>query len=334
MIEGTEFVVRVEDKATDITVLEGSVVAGNESGSVKLNASESAHAQAGRPPLRTVEVKPLDAVAWALYYPPLPAQPSAADELAQASVAATVQNRLTDARALAQQALAADGSSAAAYMARSYVEQASFDIPSALADMQKAAELAPSDVVVRARLAELRMMTGDLHAARQVAAQAVCLDPGLSLAHDVLGFASLREVDLDAAERAFRQAIALDSAAPLPRLGLGLVKIRQGDLRSGREEIETAVLLDPNKALLRSYMGKAYYEEKRDELALEQLSMAKALDANDPTAWYYESILLQSVNRPVEALQAQRKAIELNDNRGVYRSRQLLDQDEAARTAS
>jgi tetratricopeptide (TPR) repeat protein len=105
-------------------------------------------------------------------------------------------------------------------------------------------------------------------------------------------------------------------------------------LRSGREEIETAVLLDPNKALLRSYMGKAYYEEKRDELALEQLSMAKALDANDPTAWYYESILLQSVNRPVEALQAQRKAIELNDNRGVYRSRQLLDQDEAARTAS
>ncbi|MCU7810881.1 MAG: TonB-dependent receptor, partial [Candidatus Thiodiazotropha sp. (ex Notomyrtea botanica)] len=37
---------------------------------------------------------------------------------------------------------------------------------------------------------------------------------------------------------------------------------------------------------------------------------------------------------PVEALQSQQQAIKLNDNRGVYRSRQLLDQDAAARNTA
>ncbi len=54
----------------------------------------------------------------------------------------------------------------------------------------------------------------------------------------------------------------------------------------------------------------------------------------DPTPWFYDAILKQSVNRPVEALQDIQKSIELNDNRAVYRSQLLLDQDLAARSAS
>lgn len=334
MIEGTEFVVRIKDNATDVTVFEGTVVASNKAGSIQLAANQAAHAVGDQAPTRLVQVRPQDAVAWALYYPPLPETPSVADKLARESVIAIVQNRLADAAELARRSLAADSGSAAAYMAKSYVDQASFDIPAALEDIQRAAELAPQSALVQARLAEVWMMSGDSQAARRSAGRAVSLDPRLSLAHTVLGFASLREIDLDAAKGSFRKAISLDSANPLPRLGLGLAKIRQGQLASGREEIETAVLLDPNKALLRSYLGKAYYEEKRDSLASGQLLMAKGFDPNDPTAWYYDSILLQSLNRPIEALQAQQKAIALNDNRGVYRSRQLLDRDEAARSVS
>jgi hypothetical protein len=43
---------------------------------------------------------------------------------------------------------------------------------------------------------------------------------------------------------------------------------------------------------------------------------------------------LQSENRPVEALRDTETSIELNDNRAVYRSRELLDQDQAARGTS
>ena len=62
--------------------------------------------------------------------------------------------------------------------------------------------------------------------------------------------------------------------------------------------------------------------------------MAKQLDPKDPTPWFYDAILKQTQNRPVEALQDLQKSIELNDNRAVYRSRLLLDEDAAARSAS
>ena len=62
--------------------------------------------------------------------------------------------------------------------------------------------------------------------------------------------------------------------------------------------------------------------------------MAKQLDPKDPTPWFYDAILKQTQNRPVEALQDLQKSIELNDNRAVYRSRLNLDEDQAARSAN
>lgn len=333
-VEGTEFVVRVRDSDADVTVLEGVVVASNSVGSVKLHKNQTGRAQIGQAPIRIAVTQPRDVVAWALYYPPLPKQLGPADTLAQQTVAAIAQNRLNKAAFLAKQALATDSQSAAAFMAQSYVYQAQFDIPAALSSMQKAAVLAPQSALTQARLAEVWLMTENTQAARQAAARAVMLEPNLALTQSVLGFASLREIKLDAAKVAFEKAISLDSASPLPRLGLGLVKVRRGDLKSGKEEIETAVMLDPNNALLRSYMGKAYYEEKRSRLASEQFALAKELDPNDPTAWFYDSILLQSQNQPIEALQEQTQAIRRNDNRMVYRSRQLLDKDNAARVVA
>ena len=144
----------------------------------------------------------------------------------------------------------------------------------------------------------------------------------------------LRRIETKRASDAFRKAIELDSADPLPRLGLGLAKIREGDLTEGRAEIEIGAGLDPGNSLIRSYLGKAYYEEKRDQLASSQLETAKELDPLDPTPFYYDAIRKQSVNQPVEALRDLQKSISLNDHRAVYRSRLLLDSDLAARSAS
>ena len=115
---------------------------------------------------------------------------------------------------------------------------------------------------------------------------------------------------------------------------MGLAKIRDGDLDEGTREIETAASLDPNNSLVRSYLGKAYYEQKRDGLASSEYEQAKLLDPKDPTPWFYDAIHKQTTNRPVEALHDLQRAIELNDNRAVYRSKFLLDQDLAARGAA
>ena len=71
----------------------------------------------------------------------------------------------------------------------------------------------------------------------------------------------------------------------------------------------------------------------RDKLANTQFDLAEQLDPNDPTPWFYEAILKQSQNRPIEALEDLQRSIELNGDRAVYRSRLLLDQDRAARGA-
>ena len=65
-----------------------------------------------------------------------------------------------------------------------------------------------------------------------------------------------------------------------------------------------------------------------------EYAIAKELDPKDPTPWFYDAIAKQTTNRPVEALRDYQKAIELNDNRAVYRSKLSLDSDLAARSAA
>jgi len=260
--------------------------------------------------------------------------PKNANAYALQSIIATTQNNKPVAMDLAKKATTLDPQLSTAWIALSYVQQAIFDIPGATASVQEAVRVSPNDAYAHARLAELWLMQGWLNRALEEAQRAVSIKPELARTHTVLGFAFLMQVNIADSRAAFEKAIRLDSADPLPRLGLGLAIIRKGGLEAGRREIEIAASLDVNNALIRSYLGKAYYEEKRENLSATQLGIAKELDPQDPTPWFYDAILKQSVNRPVEALQDIQKSIELNGNRAVFRSKLLLDQDLAARSAS
>ena len=260
--------------------------------------------------------------------------PNDSNALALQSVIAVVQNEKDQALNAAQRAVEAAPDSATALIALSYAQQARFDLEGARESLEKAVQLDPKNALAWARLAELWSSFGRLEQALKAAQKAVILEPDLSRTQTVLGFAYLTEVKTTQAQEAFAKAIALDQADPLPRLGLGLAKIREGDLHEGRREIEVAASLDPNSSIVRSYLGKAYYEEKRMPLEEHQYSIAEDLDPKDPTPWFYDAIAKQTTNRPVEALQDMQKAIELNDNRVVYRSRLALDSDLAARSAS
>lgn len=261
-------------------------------------------------------------------------EPGNSDAYALQAIIAVVQNDKGPALTLANKAVELDQTSSAARLALSYAQQAHFKIEAALQSLQKAAELDPENALVWARLAELHMSTGYLDRALEAAQHAANLNPELSKTQTVLGFAHLTQIDTEAAKAAFTQAIELDQTDPMPRLGMGLAKIREGDLEAGRIELEIAASLDPANSLIRSYLGKAYFEEKRYPLAETQFDLAKALDPNDPTPWFYDAIQKQTQNRPVEALRDLQKSIELNDNRAVYRSQLLLDQDQAARGSS
>jgi tetratricopeptide (TPR) repeat protein len=271
---------------------------------------------------------------------------------ALSAVIAVAQNDRDRALAEAQRAVELSPQSAAARIALSYAEQARFRIEPARQALEQAVQDEPENALAWARLSELWLMQGRRERARRAAKRARELAPELARVQTVLGFAELAEINTGRAKKAFRQAIDIDSANPLPRFGFGLATIRAGDLEGGRKEIEIAVALDPENALLRSYLGKAYFDERttnpltyfqelvtnfpnqENTLAAQQFAISKQLDTNDPTPWLYNAIRLQSENRPVEALRNIEKSIELNDNRAVYRSRELLDQDQAARGTS
>ena len=370
-VEGTEFVVAANDMQSEVTVLEGKVRVSNTLGEVLLTKNQSAVAKKGQAPLLNIKLKPRDAVQWALYYPRildsgtadsnksnksnnalnsaanklaigrveealkeldiiLKATPNQTEALALKAIIALVNNDKAKALTLASQAYDTNKSNTSAMLAMSYVQQAHFDVQAALKTLT---EQESSNALVYARLAEVYLMLGELDKALVSANKAVKLNPELAKTQTVLGFAYLTQIKVKQAEQSFNKAIELEQTDPLPHLGLGLALIRQGELEQGRREIEYAASLDPNNALIRSYLGKAYYEEKRNKVATDQFDMAKDLDANDPTAWFYSAIQKQSTNRPVEALHDLQKSVELNDNRAVYRSRLLLDEDQAARNS-
>ncbi len=404
-VEGTEFVVAVNEQQTDITVFEGHVRASNGQGEQHLTDGQSARTLANQPPVTRLLLQPRDAVQWALYYPPITEQtqfdfsnlpepwpqqvaqslihhqqgeltaalailqplpddlantdlyiyraalllgvgqpdqasldlqkaPNNGNAIALQAIIALVNNHSEQALTLAQQAVTNSPESVAPYLALSYAQQARFNIEAALQAAQQAAVRGPNSALTQARIAELYLAQGQRSEAVNAAQSAVKLNPTLGRAQSVLGFTHLTTTQIPQAQQRFQQAIALDQIDPLPRMGLGLAMIRSGQLEEGRRQIEYAASLDPNNAIIRSYLGKAYYEERRDTLAETQLGMAKMLDPNDPTPWLYDAMLKQGSNRPVQALQALQTSIELNDNRAVYRSRLLLDGDQAARSAS
>jgi len=258
-------------------------------------------------------------------------QPEGGDALAFLAIIAVAQHQPDQAHNLAKRAIAKTPDSAVAHLALSYAQQMQFDLDAARQALEKVARPQPDHAILWARLAELRLMQRDLNGAQQAARQAAQLDPYNAHSRSVLGFSELLSGNRNAAESHFQLAVSLDQAAPMPRLGLGLVKIRGGQVADGRRDMEIAAALDPANALLRSYLGKAYFDELRDQKAADQYALAKNFDANDPTPWLYEALLLETQNRPVEAVTALQESIDRNDNRAVYRSRLLLDEDSATR---
>ncbi len=408
-IEGTEFIVRVDEDSGSILVLEGKVLASNDQGSVTITPGEVAEAQAGQAPVLRTLVRPRDASQWSLYYPPvlavlngrldsIPADipaplqesieyagkgdttaaframdridvsaqgpefhlyraalllsvgrvdqartdidaaleldPEAGLAYALRAIINVVQDNREQALTDAGEAVALDPDSAATRIALSYAQQADFRIEAARDTLLVAVERQPDAPLAWGRLSELWLMLGYRDQALEAAERAVDLAPELQRTQITLGFSALAQYRFDTARVAFDKAIRLSSSDPMGHLGLGLEKIHAGQLEQGRRELEVAVALDSRNSLLRAYLGKAYFTEKRSRLDAEQYAIARQLDPFDPTAFLYDGIGKQTENRPVEAMRDIQTSIELNDNRAVYRSRLLLDEDRAARGTS
>ncbi len=220
---------------------------------------------------------------------------------------------------------------ASEWLARSYYEQSRARLDAALAAARKAAAVAPESGYAWARVAELLFSFGKTQDASKALDRAIQLAPRNAQAHALRGFLFAAENHIGKARESFEQAIALDGALANAWLGRGLTSIRRGREEEGRRDMQVAAALEPNRSILRSYLGKAYSQVGNRPKANLELDRGKKLDPNDPTPWLYSAIQRKQENRYNEAVDDLERSMDLNDNRRVYRSQFLLDQDKAVR---
>jgi tetratricopeptide (TPR) repeat protein len=223
-------------------------------------------------------------------------------------------------------------------LARSYYEQSravpEVSLQRALELAKRATQQSPQSGFAWARVAELELSFGRLNNAEAALNKSFEVTPRNPQALSLKGFILLIHNNPREAMDWFDRAIAVDSALANAWLGRGLCKIYLHDDKGGQEDLLIAAALEPQRAELRSYLGKAYATVNDYTRAAKELRLAKKLDPNDPTAWLYSALVKRNQNRINEAVRDLEKSAALNDNRSVYRSQLMLDQDQAVRSAN
>jgi tetratricopeptide (TPR) repeat protein len=404
---GSEFLIRVTDRETEVTVFDGQADVSNPQGNLVIRSGQQGAAEAGQAPRLRAAVEARNIVQWWLYYPAVldpaelglalsknqtvqpsldayrqgdllaalerfpgyPAPPTPATEpekiylasllLAVGSIdraEAELRSVSSDAplpSALYQLVSAVTMTNLAGYpaprsasewLACSYRRQAARDLTGALTAAREAVQLSPEFAFGWERVAELEFSFGRVSAARAALERSLALAPRNAQAHALHGFLLSAENHLNAARAAFEEAVRLDPGLANGWLGLGLVRIRQGERDEGLADLQTAAAMEPNRSFLRSYLAKAYSHAsqfanrlRRQEMlrkAAEELALASRIDPKDPTPWLYAALLERDSYRFNPAVRDLERSVELNENRQVYRSDFLLDQDRAVRSSS
>jgi Tfp pilus assembly protein PilF len=216
----------------------------------------------------------------------------------------------------------------------SYYAQSRHDLEGALKAAQQAVSLSPHFAFAWERVAELQFSFGRAGAAQAALNRSLELAPNNAQAHTLRGFLLAADNRIPEAVAAFGVAVNLDGNLANAWLGRGLCRIKQGETRAGFQDLETAAVLEPTRSLLRSYLGKALSNSGDDRRGEEELQLARRLDANDPTPWLYLALMKQQENQINAAIDDLQNAQTNNDNRSLFRSRLLLDQDRAVGSAN
>jgi tetratricopeptide (TPR) repeat protein len=233
-----------------------------------------------------------------------------------------------------QYASPAPPNTAAQWIAQSYYRQSRSDLDGALKAAQAAAVKDPQFGFAWARIAELQFSFGRTREAERALETGLRLSPRNAQAAALEGFLYSANNEIDKARAAFDSAIALDGALGNAWLGRGLCDIRQGKPSIGLQELQIAATLEPNRAILRSYLGKGLSNTGHGAKARQEFTRAETIDPNDPTPWLYSSLQNKMDNHINQAVADLEHSIQLNNNRRVYRSQFLLDQDQAVRSAN
>ena len=399
-IRGTEYMVEASDESSQVTIMEGVVLASNAHGEATIRSGESASIGVNQAPLKLTTVKTRGSVQWTVLVPELMNVPALleqaigdnkirrelitayqqgrfadaydrADQLLHSeqavpalkpflpwlllrtgqtqmaqemlqnlstsddsrtiqelmAFAAFLQNDLLSADLIIQQLENSHQLSDTGSLIKGYLAQSRHDLPGAQQAYLTALQINSNNLPARLQLATILFGSGDNERALHMVNLALDIDPNNVQALNLKGFIALAENDSSSALTLWQDVVKRNRANAETHFGLSLALMRKGEVEQAMQHIASAVLLDPQRSMYLSYWGKMLYQIGRHDRALTVLESAILKDPEDPTPHLYKSIILRDLNRPGESIESMQNARYLNNNRGVYRSRSLLDQD-------
>jgi Tfp pilus assembly protein PilF len=223
-------------------------------------------------------------------------------------------------------------------LAASYYEQSQArgdeSLNAALSMARQAAALSPQFGFALERVAELEFSFGRAREAETALDKGLALSPQNAQALALKGFLLASQNRIADATAWFNRAISTDGSLGNAWLGRGLCRIRRGDYADGLHDLLIAAATEPQRSVLRSYLAKGFSNAGQNILASREIAIALQLDPADPTGWLYAALIKQQENQVNGAIDDMEKSQSLNDNRQVFRSKMLLDQDNAVRSAN
>ena len=319
--EGTEFLVRVGAERAEVVMLDGRVLLRNPQGELRVASGDAALIPAGEAPRPMVVARPRDAVAWALYYPPIltalagrgavppglpPGLQAAVDAVAANDYAGALDaldavpeaardarywtyragvllnvGRVDEAGAAIARALALDPEAGDALAQRAIIQVVQNRKQEALADARRAVELSPDSAAAAIALSYALQADFQLEEAREVLRAAVERNP-----EDALAWARLAELEqmfgnLGASRDAAEQAVALAPDLARTQMVLGFAALTRIDISEAKAAFERAIELDLANPLPRLGLGLAIIRSGDLDAGRREIEIAAALDPND-----------------------------------------------------
>ncbi len=257
-IEGTEFAIGVDTAAATVAVIEGRVALDNPYGRIVLADGEAGIAATGRRPEKTVTIRPVDAVQWALYYPTVLARRS---DLQHVDGIGDDSNWRID--------------HASQLLAVGRHEEAARELDQVLS-------VNPSDSRANALKAIIALVQNDTQTALEFAHRATADQSPSAAAWLAQSYVEQARFRIDDARSSARIATRIAPEDALAWARVAELEMANGNLDAAQQAASTAVGLDPQLAKTQAVSGFAHLTQMQTGPAMVAFERAIALDQADP----------------------------------------------------
>jgi len=288
LIDGTEFLVKVDADQSSILLLEGKIVAKNDQGTVTILPGQAAVATKGAAPKTVLVAKPQDAVQWTLHYPAL-LKMDAADYAADTGWQAAVKQSIASYNAgdLQKAFSSIAGVKGDIKDSRFYDYRASLlltvgRVDDARKDLEQALSLSPNDSDALALQAVIAVAQNEQDKAQAAATQATKAAPNSATAYIALSYAQQARFDLAGARASLEKAVKLDPKNALAWARLAEIYSSFRQLAQAKDAADKAVAIDPNLSRTQTVLGFIDLTRVDTVGATTAFDKAIKLDQTDP----------------------------------------------------